>query len=80
MNITQATWKEARRGTGISTCAGETAKNIFSQKYNSRLAVIFYLQKQRRGEWQEEGEWSVRALGKQGLSGDNAKKGGAQLL
>ena len=35
MNITQATWNKAMRGAGVSTCAGESAKNIFSRKYNS---------------------------------------------
>ena len=35
MNITQAIWKEVGRGAGVSTCAGETAKNIFSRNGNS---------------------------------------------
>ena len=35
MNITYATWRGAGRGAGIATCAGETAKNIFSQEDNT---------------------------------------------
>ena len=47
MNITQATWKKARRGAGVPTCAGETAKNIFSQKYNSSHFLFIEIEARR---------------------------------
>ena len=66
MNITQATWKKARRGTGIPTCAGETAKNIFSQTYNSSHFLFVEIEARRAAGGRGKECASIRQAGIRG--------------